>query len=127
MTPPPGTSANLTIWAGVAAGAGFGFLNLTASRWTNRKALALGERFAIPVMTGGFLARLTLLAVIVFAVPRSWMCAEAFVITFLVAFLGGLVLESRQLLNQGGGKKVTPPPPAEHRPQEQTNHGEANP
>jgi hypothetical protein len=91
-----------TVITGILIGAGFGVVNLFLSRWTARKALRLGEKYAVKVMVLGFLARLGLLAAVIFLVPRGWMSAEAFVLTFLVAFLAGLVIEASSTLRTDG-------------------------
>ena len=43
-------------------------------------------------MMGGFLVRLMLLAVIILGIPRTWMNHNAFVITFLLAFMIGIAV-----------------------------------
>ena len=91
-----------TVISGILVGAGFGVVNLILSRWTAQKALRLGEKYAVKVMVIGFLARLGLLAAVIFLVPRDWMSAEAFVLTFLLAFLAGLVIEASNTLRTDG-------------------------
>ncbi|MBN2492391.1 MAG: hypothetical protein JXQ29_16205 [Planctomycetes bacterium] len=110
MTAPLLGSLSPPVCAGVAGGAACGVLNLLASRWTTRRALALDARRAVPVMVAGFLARLALLVLVIFAVPRRWMSPEAFVLVFLAAFLAGVVLEARAGARSGAGPR--PPGPA---------------
>ena len=43
---------------------------------------------------------IAVLALAIFAVPRRWMNAEAFVLTFLIAFFVGFVLEARVLFGR---------------------------
>ena len=89
--------------AGISAGAAFGVLNLLASNWTARRALRFSAAEAIKFMILGFAVRLAVLALAILAVPRSWMNAEAFALTFLTAFFVGFVLEARVLLRKGNG------------------------
>lgn len=91
-----------TVITGVLVGAGFGVVNLILSRWTSRKALQLGKKYAVNVMIIGFAARLGLLAAVIFLVPRAWMDAEAFVLTFLVAFMAGLAVEASSWMRTAG-------------------------
>ena len=96
---------------GIVAGAGFGLINLLAGNWTTRKAIRLGERYAVKLMILGFLIRLVLLAAVILAVPRSWMSAEAFVVTFLVAFVLGVVIEAKNVMiprSRKGGTSDVP-------------------
>ena len=110
MTPPIVGALSPAVWTGVAGGAACGLLNLLAGRWTTRKALELGERYAVKVMVAGFLARLALLALVIFAVPRAWMRPEAFVLTFLAAFVLGVVIEARAVARSGSGGREDPEP-----------------
>ena len=86
--------------AGISAGAAFGVLNLLASNWTARRALRFSAAEAIKFMILGFAVRLAVLALAIFAVPRRWMNAEAFVLTFLIAFFVGFALEARILFGR---------------------------
>ena len=105
-------TASAAVWTGVVGGAACGVANLLASHWTSRKALALGERHAVQVMVAGFVARLALLALVILAVPRAWMCPEAFVLTFLGTFVLGVAIEARAVARAGGGRRRPEEPPA---------------
>jgi hypothetical protein len=114
-----------TVISGVLIGAGFGVVNLILSRWTSRKAIRLGKKYAVTVMLIGFAARLGLLAAVIFLVPRAWMNPEAFVLTFLVAFMVGLAVETsswmrtmgrRAEVNDAPGKSIEAESEAEASP-----------
>lgn len=100
-------------WIGLIAGILFGLVNLLASHWTTRKALLLGEKHAIMVMIIGFMVRLGLLAIVVLGVPETWMNSTVFVLTFLAAFMAGVLLEARNVLvsKTGGTGSGNPRPP----------------
>ncbi len=80
----------------VVVGLALGALNYVASRRTT--LAASHSQHAVVVMMAGFLARLALLAAVIFLVPRSVMHAPTFVITFLVAFLISTAFEARAVL-----------------------------
>lgn len=89
---------------GFTVGVVLGVLNLLASNWNARRALRLKSGAdAIKVMILGFAVRLAVLALAIFTVPRSWMNAEAFVLTFMVAFFVGFAFEARILLGKTAG------------------------
>lgn len=98
----PGIGTVVTpLAAGISAGVVFGVLNLLASNWSARRALRFNsEADAIKFMILGFAVRLAVLALAIFAIPRRWMNAEAFVLTFLIAFFVGFVLEARVLFGR---------------------------
>jgi len=103
-------------WIGLTAGILLGLLNLLASHWTTRNALLLGEKHAVMVMILGFMVRLGLLALVILGVPETWMNSTVFVLTFLAAFMAGVLLEARNVLmsktgGAGSGNPPSPPPP----------------
>ena len=99
MSMVPGFGTIVTpLAAGISAGLVFGVLNLL---WSARRALRFSsEAEAIKFMILGFAVRLAVLALAIFAVPRRWMNAEAFVLTFLIAFFVGFALEARILFGR---------------------------
>ena len=110
-----------TAWCvGLTAGILLGILNLLASHWTTRKALLLGEKHGekntVSVMILGFMFRLGLLALVILGVPEAWMNSTVFVLTFLAAFMAGVLMEARNVLTAktgGAGPENfrNPPPP----------------
>jgi len=96
-------------WIGLSAGIVFGLINLLASNRASRKAILLGEKTAGKVMVIGFMLRLILLAVVVLGVPASWMNPDIFVITFLAAFMVGVIMEARNVLMLNSGDRGVGP------------------
>ena len=95
----------------VVVGIALGLLNYVASRRTT--LAASHTRHAVVVMMAGFLARLALLAAVIFLVPRSVMHAPTFVLTFLVAFLISTAFEARALLRGARPASVSRQPEIE--------------